>query len=166
MAKLGGHPSLVWPPPPITGSLQHPRPQTHSTHCLKSVIRSPHKPFGIPARGVCPGPGHQPQPLQISEVLCHSSVSSWSKHLLSTCCEQGRAWSRRKDLALNQTGKMELGPGPFQPWAVALEESSGLGVLRPLALALPPMPNRTLGNSRHSTLKLGTPAREPWLQSP
>lgn len=63
--------------------------------------------------------------------------------------EQGRACSRRKDLALNQTGTMELGPGPaaFQPWAVAPEESSGLGVLRPLALALPPMPNGTVGNS-------------------
>ena len=65
-------------------------------------------------------------------------------------------------------GQLGIWPGPtaFQPWAVALEEKSGLGVLRPLALALPPMPNGTLGNSRHSMLKLGTPARETWLQSP
>lgn len=70
---------------------------------------------------------------------------------------KGRPWSRRGDSALNQTGKDVAGASAFEPWAVVLGRSPGLG---------PEAPGGTVDNPCHSLLKLGLAARAPWALSP
>lgn len=88
-------------------------------------------------------------------LLCHSFIPSRNKYLLSTYYEQGGAWSSRGDSALNQTGKDVAGAWAHSHSTLGCGVGRELGGLSPLASALLPVPNGTMGDSNTPRSGLG-----------